>query len=1050
MNKKKVLSLLIIPFFAFLLFSTEVKAGDPITDIDDGFGSGGEGCSAKATDNTTCRATSGKQCLYASLTNDARSDNHQWEYCVDGSNSETVAALNQKHDDITMNRTTMCAFLAEMGIQCDVPKEQLNQILCNRTEYIYFAITAPYYHRGKRYSQYTVKEVARKFLAGSLPLNGFNVAKMSNYFNVHVANTGVYSVASITTNNLSTIADITSGYGVAAVKLSDFDLCTPEPPDPPQPNICSGYSVTQTGSLNQCSDSNYNVISTFRDMVDYSKTGTGSENGVKEYDIGGTDGYCSLYCLETRATANLPGGFANALTLGSSIVWPTSENTFTAKYGNMYPLTYSGTRKCVVQVAPNLTYGRMCQVDPVDDYKDQGKLLDAKYKDNVNASGTATNANKYVKDGITKLSNPGRLGWNNEIIRRQSTLCTTPAGDDKPTDSSPASNCADAAFWDYYKGTVSNNISIAEAKYNEELRKWLAAHPDYDASEVEVCDRYTTGSNGKQMCIKTHTEYECNSGGHVSGKRCVFTESDAQQEDPVKWWHEAKNAWNDLKNKINEKYNKFTAYVDQYRETVNVYLKVKLCSDYSKEEMSCSGSTCTYYNFSTDASLRYEYEDNQYVNIGKLEIEQGVNYTCDNCGKELAPMYKKIQLYSSYDFLMKNASSSHLQNMIDKIEATPITMHSGEVKYALPSSIENRYINKKTLEVTDSMPSNANYILLSFRNLPTSFDNKVGRKYNLILSDIKLGHNGVMNSGNTALSWVTDYVCHYEVTTTGAACECPPGTKNAGVDLYQAVLDNGISCAEAKSRYCEADNVPECTTNCVYQKYCPSDLTINITGCVNSGTSLMECINALCNGNSVYRCPSGTLQAGMDITNCVTVRMANGNSEANAKRYCENIVCNLDEIAVEREVDKRNPFPSIDADATTLSSWPNIGVFNLTIHGRVPGFNWNSPSEVSKRIFKNRGVNGDEIYNLKPLYHFELDTATILRIREYNEKQALNDDGYNDFTLSCVKDASNTYVGTACFSSFVHNPNYGGDTTGTKSTCGNARSYQSLVTCLNR
>ena len=307
-----------------------------------------------------------------------------------------------------------------------------------------------------------------------------------------------------------------------------------------------------------------------------------------------------------------------------------------------------------------------------------------------------------------------------------------------------------------------------------------------------------------------------------------------------------------------------------------------------------------------------------------------------------------------------------------------------------------------------------------------------------------------MNSSNRFLSWPSsgEYICHYEVTTTPTECLCPPGTKNYGADLYQAVLNDRLTCADAKVRYCDADNVPECRENCVNNKYCPNDHTIEITGCVNSGESYSSCVSKLCNGTGKFVCPPGTLLHDMDITNCVQSKISKGYSERNAKNYCEKKVCNFNNIVIYRTIDLKNPFPSIDADATISQTGLYYGMFNLNVRGRYPGYNWNGAQLVRKEILQNRNVSSYEIYNKKPLYHFELDTSTILEIREYNKRQATHDDGYNDFTLQCVSTETNKYVGTACLSRFVHDIRYGGDTTGSKSLCGGAGTTTTLANCL--
>jgi hypothetical protein len=128
-------------------------------------------------------------------------------------------------------------------------------------------------------------------------------------------------------------------------------------------------------------------------------------------------------------------------------------------------------------------------------------------------------------------------------------------------------------------------------------------------------------------------------------------------------------------------------------------------------------------------------------------------------------------------------------------------------------------------------------------------------------------------------------------------------------------------------------------------------------------------------------------------------------------------------------------------------------MFNLNVYGRYPGYNWNGTELVKSKIINNGStstttVTADEIYSQKPLYHFVINSSTILSIRQYNKSRA-NSNGYNDFTLECITDDSNPLVGSACLSrSFVHNPNYGGDTTGSVSTCGGAGSTTALADCL--
>lgn len=1135
MKKSKAL-ILLIPFFAFLISISDVKAASVAWSSNSGGGGGAGPRGGKCASDNHCTSNSNLY-LYAGTVKNVTKATAKvaWKadstsvYFGDGS---AVTELNQVHDSITASRESVCNFLEEnydaFGIHCR------EEVTCEEpVDYIYFSMTAGRVNIADLWNDeyMTIKETAAWMLgrqslynytwpALSAGGNGFSgFFKIDGYVGTDLSN--IYTIVGNQIGNsvpgasgrakLQTIANANTGYGVAVIKLSDYGIncnacssdelkacmddgntkewCLTNECPTKSPEICPGTGIAQGGSLAQCNDDNYGTTSVFYDYI--TGSGTGSEHGEKETDIGGTGtGYCSLYCQEINATANLPGGFANAITLGSGIVWPTSPNTWTSEYGNMFSLSFHGTRRCYVQVAPNLTYGRMCQVDPVEDYKNALDDLKDNYNNNSNAKSSADTARgtvgktyksskgygssykpidfdsvngsvttKYLSSTYngSDSNNPGKsnealrtLNWNTECWDFSNS------NNDKPDDSRPANTCLDNNMWNKYKNPTNTNITGLQKAYNSQKSAFFANNKSYSATSYE-CYCKKDKKTGKPYDCKTCYKCESNSNGftgHLSNKTCNFQDGDELQDSGIKSTKDALNTWKSFKSALDKKYNEFTKYVQTYRETVNIYLKLKLCSDYSKDEMSCSGSQCDYYNFVTGVNMEYEElaDDGTSTVVGPLEIEQDVNYSCDRCGSELAPMKKKEYMYKKYTDMVKTETVDRFKWYINKIEDSPITMESGEVIYSLPSSVNNAYIDKKTLEVSDNIPSDANKVLTAFRNLPTSFNNKVGKKYNLVLNNITLGHMGRMSSTNSWLN-IREYTCHYEVTTTNDECLCPPGTKNHGVDLFQAVLSDGLTCADAKEKYCDSDNVPECTTNCFEDKYCPGNYEIKISGCINSGKSKDWCINKLCGGGGgiSYRCPSNSKNADMDITTCVEMKMSQDYSESAAKSYCERTICELDNIVIYRTIDLSNPFPSIDADATVTQGGLNTGMFNLNVKGRYPGYNWNGTQLVHNKIINNRNTTNDDVYNKKPLYHFEINNSTILRIREYNARQSRNDNGYNDFTLECIKDDNNKYVGAACLSrNFVHNPNYGGDTSGANSVCGGAGSTSSLADCLYR
>lgn len=93
---------------------------------------------------------------------------------------------------------------------------------------------------------------------------------------------------------------------------------------------------------------------------------------------------------------------------------------------------------------------------------------------------------------------------------------------------------------------------------------------------------------------------------------------------------------------------------------------------------------------------------------------------------------------------------------------------------------------------------------------------------------------------------------------------------------------------------------------------------------------------------------------------------------------------------------------------------------------RLPGINWLNDKEnnVYDYIQNNRNVTEDDVYNKEPLYTITLDTAAMIKIREYNKEHS-----YKDIDLTCE-----TGTGRMCISSFLRNTKYISDLEGTCSS----------------
>ncbi len=843
---------------------------------------------------------------------------------------------------------------------------------------------------------------------------------------------------------------------------------------------CIGYSVDLAGSLAICQDNNQSTSSTFGEVIgagspDY----FGSKDNGRKMDVNIGEGtYCAVYCLETKATAILPGGLANPIAVGSAITWPTSEATSSSKWGNMFPVSFSGEKTCRLQVAPNLTFGNSCDLRPVDQYEraineiksyydEQGKKYTA-----LKNQGVKVNQGKYLQfDGdytsftATKLVRTDLLDKNNEEIR---------VDVDKQTSYLNVFELYDAEsgtmFGSYgFKTKGKDNADKASTAYTTEWKTYCNNHKEKAAIAHYSCK---SGYESNGDCVQNgvvvghpqFSHYSCDNGRTPSGNKCLCNETAANNESSkVSTLKDIKEQWESYRDQIVARFDRYNNYIIAYQKALGIYHQIKLCQNFGTNsgdadeggsDFTCGGETCDFYNFLTDAVMEYTDEGEYGASYG-LVLEKDTEYSCTGCESDHSMKVTNTlinQKYTGYKNMINSSvqGPKYLESQIKNIENRTITIQASETTYSLPPNLYN-YINKDTNKYVMTKPSgnfqtlglSKNYDFL-YSNLPTSYNNKVNKKYNLVIKSITLGDNGQFHAGAAGVS-ISDYICHYTVATDYDECLCPPGTKNEALDLYQALLDsNGnLSCADAKIKYCDRENVPECTTNCVEEKYCSNDKTIKITACVNSGKSKSDCESLLC-GNGKQYCPSGTKKAGMDITSCVQTKTAQG--AKNPQEYCENTVCN-GLIMVYRQIDLNNPFPSKDADNSVTQN-VRYGMFNLNVKGRYPGYNWNGTELVNNEILRNRSVSTYDVYKQKPLYHFELNTATIMDIRDYNRKQAQNDNGYNDFTLSCVQDDQNTYLGTACLSKFVHDPKYGGDTTGNKSLCGGAGSTTSLANCL--
>lgn len=850
---------------------------------------------------------------------------------------------------------------------------------------------------------------------------------------------------------------------------------------------CKGVAFRPAGNLTMCEDNNSSTSSIFYEETDgiESENFTGSkDNGNMMGIVIGNGSYCALYCKEHDTKAILPGGLANPITVGSPLTWPTSAGTSSSKWGNMFPVEFKGEKTCKLQVAPNLTYGNSCELYPDQEYEKAIASYKSSYDKEKHYSGLVdaakeANTSKHLKhlsawlgvkfdvtsnkipEAVFKSSNDRKiLDYSDEMIRLYVDNQKIYLNQFDVYE--PENSGFFAGKYNLYDIGIKNS-NAADKAYNEAWTTYCDSnHRKYvDADSDEICTGKVLIVKGRDEPIcegEWKTVYSCKHGRNLTkDHKCECNEGAANEEDgDVKTFHEIKDVWNEYKNEIVSRRNQYVKYITNYQNVLGIYYEIRLCEGFgiasdkydekAGNNFTCGDDSCAFYHFVTSAEMSYE--DEEYGTSYSLVKEVPTTYSCTGCDSnfDMSPAKSLLEGKPADGYKKIINPTDHgveyLKKQIENIELREINIYANTTTYSLPYGLYN-YVNKRTNRYYMSKPED-NYETIGldkndfflYSNLPTSMNKKFGYKYYLKISSITLGDDGQFNADSVGIG---EYICHYTVATDYDECLCPPGTKNEGVDLTGALLEEyRLTCADAKVKYCDADNVPECP-DCPEDKYCSNNKSIKITACLNAGYTKDECESRLC--NEKYICESGK-KKGMDITSCVQTRIMQGDSVDSAKKYCHNTVCNGVTI-IYRPIDLSNPFPSIDADQSVKQSGLNVNDFNLNVKGRYPGYNWNGKQVVKNNIFKNREVSTTDVYNQTPLYHFELDTATILNIRDYNK-----DKKYDDFTLDCVTAYDNPRLGTSCLSGFVHNEIYGGDVHGNKSLCGGAGTTSALGDCL--
>lgn len=783
----------------------------------------------------------------------------------------------------------------------------------------------------------------------------------------------------------------------AAIKSCTAKICKtpidkpipPNTPDPPTLQTCS--KIVTDGELPVCHFSNYNNSSTLFEKVEkYQVYGT-CENEANQYgapeDSDFVANTCKFYCLES-VTQSFPGHVTPALSKGTILVWPTSNTNNVSLSKNIYPLYYEGARRCTLVI-----YGSADDIDnkksPIDIYNSYYNYV------NANAGSRGSINNSRVTDSCSgrTVFSAGTVKTYEEIRTLDMNLSLNP------------SSC------DNYYASLKQHLNNLINDYQNQVNNWVAANRGKCSSTFTM-----TPDGGKGL-----EPLSCKSGYTLKKQGiqwiCEKTESRDCRADEAPCIYDVLQRLRDALSKLNATISSCKTYVNNYRGMYDTYKSVVACNNADIDFKSL-------YNFQSDTDVSFENADGGYETV-TLKKESEV-YSCNNCKQENLISVTDNELKAYYAF-RNNAKMlpSNFKALVESMHTGGSRQRSIEVNvnttYTLPNDKENDWVTEDK--------GNGNYTEAKYNGFKISNNSEIGKKYDLIVKNLTLGHDGAFNEELDRPNY--KYVCNYEVTETVTDdCICPPGTDHEGEDLYCMIYDNNTTCIEAQVDYCNDSSIT-IPDYCPPIMLCPNDKTINLSACINSGYDYDYCEDLLCNGENVYRCKNNN----MSITSCVYTKMAQGMSESKAYDACDALLCHGSGLRViYRTISLENPFPG-----KTISG--GISGFNTDVNGRYPGTNWNSKSVVTNDILYSRkniaSSYGSKIYqNEEPLYTFVLNTGTINAIRNYN-----NSHDYDDFELDCKKNDA-----TACVSSFVHDTGLSGLTSG---ACKNNTSASNFYTCSN-
>lgn len=200
--------------------------------------------------------------------------------------------------------------------------------------------------------------------------------------------------------------------------------------------------------------------------------------------------------------------------------------------------------------------------------------------------------------------------------------------------------------------------------------------------------------------------------------------------------------------------------------------------------------------------------------------------------------------------------------------------------YYLPENL-NRYYSLEDNKPYNYEPSGP-FIDVGTSTLPVSGKATEGF-HNLEVINSKLGANNVFGLAASE----NKYVCNYEVVSDSPnGCTCPEDSMiNAGLDIYDNIVKDNISCAEGIQKYCYMSC--ECPPGTKYSGK-------NLVGYLNDSTSCSQAQQLYCENddNVCVTCGAGTVHEGMYLMTeeaCSKPILTEADlcdNEVNENKYC--------------------------------------------------------------------------------------------------------------------------------------------------------------------